>query len=217
VVHDVDLELAAGEVTVLLGANGAGKTTLLCALAGADPVRRLAGKVDQEGRPIAAPLHLRARRGLGYVPEIRGVIRSLRVDENLRLGGGSVERAVVLFPELKPLLARPAGLLSGGEQQILSLARTLARAPSVILADEVSLGLSPQVTTRLITALRDAATRGASVLMVEQHTRQALSVADRGYVLHGGRIALQGATADLSRRLAEIEAAYLSTAPAQEY
>ncbi|ONH23606.1 ABC transporter ATP-binding protein [Pseudofrankia asymbiotica] len=214
VVRDMDLEVRAGEVVALLGANGAGKTTTLLALAGVLPIS--GGEVAWLGRTSRAPLHLRARAGLGFVPESRAVIPSLTTMENLRLGRGDPEAALELLPELKPLLKRRAGLLSGGEQQILTLARVLAAQPRLLLADEMSLGLAPMIVQRLLSAVRDAANSGIGVLIVEQQVRNVLAVADRAYVLRRGKIELEGKAAELAGRLEEIEATYLTGAAAIE-
>jgi len=211
VVRDLDLHVDAGEVVALLGANGAGKTTTLLTLAG--ELAPLAGEVRLRGRPTTAPMHARCRDGLGFLTEERSVIRGLTARENLRLADVAPEVAVDLFPELGPLLPRTAGLLSGGEQQMLSLARALGRRPEVLLADELSLGLAPMVVERLLTSVRQAADeRGVAVLIVEQHVRQALSVADRVYVMERGRVSLSGAVADVRAKIEQIEVAYLSAA-----
>ncbi len=211
VVHDLSLEVRAGEVVVLLGANGAGKSTTLRTLAGA--IAPIDGEVRWQGAPTHAPLHRRARRGLSLVTEERSVFMGLTAEANLRLGRGPAERALDLFPELRPLVKRRAGLLSGGEQQILTLARALATEPSALLADELSLGLAPLVVNRLLAAVRDAADRGVGVLLVEQHAAQALAIADRGYVLRRGRVVLQGTAAELSRDFDEVRNSYLTGAP----
>jgi branched-chain amino acid transport system ATP-binding protein len=209
VVRDLDLHVGAGEVVALLGANGAGKTTTLLALAGELPP--LAGEVRLHGRPTTAPLHVRCRQGLSYLTEERSVIMGLTARENLRLADVDPAAAVELFPALGPVMARTAGLLSGGEQQMLALARALGRDPRVLLADELSLGLAPIVVDRLLTSVRRAADeRGIGVLLVEQHVRQALRFADRVYVLERGRVSLAGPVADVQGQIAEIEAAYLS-------
>ena len=211
VVRDLDLHVDAGEVVALLGANGAGKTTTLLTLAG--ELAPLAGEVRLRGRPTTAPMHARCRDGLGFLTEERSVIMGLTARENLRLADVAPEVAVDLFPELGPLLPRTAGLLSGGEQQMLSLARALGRRPDVLLADELSLGLAPMVVERLLTSVRQAADeRGVAVLLVEQHVRQALSVADRVYVMERGRVSLSGAVADVRAKIEQIEVAYLSAA-----
>jgi branched-chain amino acid transport system ATP-binding protein len=208
VVRDLDLSVAPGELALLIGANGAGKTTTLMTLAGALPP--ISGQVLLAGAATSAPLHARARAGLAFVPQDRSVFARLTVRDNLRLGPGPVDRAVGLFEELAPLLPRRAGTLSGGEQQMVRLGRALAGQPRVLLIDELSLGLSPLVVQRLFAAVRAAADGGAAVLVVEQHVQVALELADRGYVLAGGGLALAGEVRALRDRLPEIEAAYLS-------
>ena len=206
-VRELNLSIRAGEIVALLGPNGAGKTTTLRTLAGAIPP--LGGQVLWKGEPTRAPMHRRARAGLAFVPEERSVFMGLTAAENLRVGDGPASKAIELFPELALHLKRKAGLLSGGQQQILTLARALATDPQVLLADELSLGLAPMIVTRLLTAVRDAAERGVGVLLVEQHARQALSVADRVYVLRRGRVALEGTAAEILDRLDEVEQTYL--------
>lgn len=210
VVHDVDLRVGAGQVVALLGANGAGKSTTLLAVAGAIP--SLAGTVHIGGEPATRPLHERARRGLAYVPEERSVFKALSVRDNLRVGDVQVEAVLRLFPELEKRLDIRAGLISGGEQQMLSVARALARQPKVLLADELSLGLAPLVVTRLFVALREAARDGGTgVLLVEQHVRKAIRYVDRVYVMRRGRVVLDLTAAEARARVADIEHAYLST------
>ncbi len=209
VVHDVDLDVAAGEVVVLLGPNGAGKTTTLLAIAGEVPIG--AGTIELFGRPARGRLDRRVRDGLGFVPEERGIFRRLSVRENLRFGRGSSGTGFELAPELRAIRQRRAGLLSGGEQQILALARAIAARPTVLLADELSLGLAPVVVERMLTAVRRAADEGAAVLLVEQHARQALAFADRGYVLRRGAIEVAGTAHDLLGRIDEVEGAYLGS------
>jgi branched-chain amino acid transport system ATP-binding protein len=206
-VRDVSLDVRPGEIVVVLGPNGAGKTTTLLTMAGALP--GLGGEVRWRGTATTAPLHQRVRAGLGLVPEERSVISRLSVRDNLRIGAGPVDRALSLFPELKPLLTRRAGLLSGGEQQMLSTARALAADPAVLLADEMSLGLAPLIVGRLMRALRDAADRGTGVVLVEQHARQALAVADRALVLRRGSVVWSGSAAEARRDLRQIEGEYL--------
>jgi branched-chain amino acid transport system ATP-binding protein len=209
VLDNITLHVHEGEVVALLGANGAGKTTLLLTVAG--ELRPTEGHIELFGTPTASPLHVRSRMGLGFVPEERSVIPSLSVQDNLKLGPGGVSPALDLFPELKALLKRKAGLLSGGEQQILTLARALASAPRLLLADEVSMGLAPLVVERLLEAIRLAAERGVAVILVEQHMRAALSVADRAYVLRRGEVVLEGRADWLLEHAADIEGTYLST------
>lgn len=206
-VRGVDLEVRTGEVVVLLGPNGAGKSTTLLALAG--ELTPMSGRITWLGTAKPAPLHRRARQGLSYVPEERAVISSLTVGANLRLGPGRRSAALELFPELEPLLRRRAGLCSGGEQQILTLARALAAEPRLLLADELSLGLAPMVVMRLLSTLRDSADRGLGVLLVEQHGRAVLDVADRVYVMQRGEIVLQGAASEVADSFEEVERIYL--------
>ena len=208
VLRDVELELAPGEIVALLGANGAGKTTTILTLAGELPAGD--GAVLWCGERTTAPLHARSRSGLALITEERSVFMGLSVLDNLRLGRGPVDAALRHFPELEPLCARRAGLLSGGEQQMLTLARALASDPVAILADEVSLGLAPLIVKRLFAALRAYADAGGAVLLVEQQPARALAVADRAYVMRGGRIALSGTAADLRGRLGEVEQLIIS-------
>ncbi|HEY1831384.1 MAG TPA: ABC transporter ATP-binding protein [Acidimicrobiales bacterium] len=209
VLHDVSLNVRAGEVVVLLGSNGAGKTTTVRALAGI--VKPSAGGVKWLGDGAFKPLHKRVREGMALITEHRAIVASLTVEENLRLNPrSSVQRSLELFPELVPLGKRKASLLSGGEQQILVAARTFAAEPKLLLADELSLGLAPIIVTRLLRSVRMAAESGLGVLIIEQQVRAALSIADRGYVMQHGRIVLEGTAAELSARIEEIEATYLS-------
>ncbi len=209
VVRNLDLQLAAGEIVALIGPNGAGKTTSLLTLAG--ELAPIGGEVWWRGEPTTAPMHERCRNGLSYVTEERSVIMKLTAKDNLRLAGVQIDAATALFPELAPLLARPAGLLSGGEQQMLTVARALGRNPSVMLLDELSLGLAPIIVHRLLTAVRTASkASGVAVLLVEQHVRQALDVADRVYMLQRGRVTVSGSAEHVRGQLSEIEAGYLS-------
>lgn len=209
VLHGIDLHVDAGEVVALLGANGAGKTTTLRAFAGLLPAR---GRLDVLGHRDRAPLHVRTRRGMCYLPDDRGIVRSLSVADNLRLAGVKREDAYELSPELEALAGRRAGHLSGGEQQILALTGAIARNPALLMADELSFGLAPVVVARMLRLARLAAERGAAVLLVEQYASQALAAADRAYVLQRGRVAIQGPAADLAGDTDAIERSYLGTA-----
>jgi branched-chain amino acid transport system ATP-binding protein len=209
VIHAIDIEVHPGEVVALLGANGAGKTTTLLALSGELPL--MSGQVLMDGHPETGPLHLRARRGLAYVTEERSVFKGLSLADNLRCGGVEVADALALFPELSLRLRVPGGLLSGGEQQMVTLARALGRRPRLLLADELSLGLAPMVVKRLLDAVRAAAEQdGCGVLLVEQHVRKALRYADRAYIMARGRIQMNLPAATARERIAEIEQTYLA-------
>jgi len=206
VVRDLNLRVESGEVVALLGRNGAGKTTALLTLAGA--LRPLAGEIHFLGANDRASLASRARRGLGLMTDDRSVFFGLTVRENLRLARGHGD-VLPLFPELEPLLDRPAGLLSGGEQQMLGMAAVLSRQPKLLLLDELSFGLAPRVVQRLMSAVREVADRGAAVILVEQFARLALEVADRAYVLVNGRVGREGTADDLRANIHELESTYL--------
>lgn len=206
VVRSVDLEVRAGEVVCLLGPNGAGKTTTVLTVAGELPA--VAGTVELFGRPCTDRLFRRARRGLGFVGEDRSVLMSLTARDNIRLRGGSVERALGLFPELERHLGRRVALLSGGQQQMVGIARALSRRPRLLIIDELSTGLAPKVVQRLLATVAAVAADGVGVLLIEQHVAKALDVADRCYVMRHGEVVLEGAAADLRGRSDELRAAY---------
>ncbi|PBC35973.1 ABC transporter ATP-binding protein [Rhodococcus sp. ACPA4] len=210
VIHDLEIDTHAGEVVVLLGSNGAGKTTTLNAIAGG--LKPSGGHVSWLGRPTKMSVYRRAAAGIRSVPESKAIFPSMSVVDNLDIGvGADKERALELFPELVPILGRRAGLLSGGEQQMLVVARALSCRPKLLLADEVSLGLAPMIVKRLLTAIRRAADEeGLAVLLVEQHLRAALAIADRGYVLQRGHVVISGSADELLERIDEIEGAYLT-------
>ena len=210
VVQGVNLKVHQGEVVCLLGPNGAGKTTTLLTIAG--ELTPVDGIVMFGNTPTFTPMYQRIRRGgIGLVTEERLVFTKLSARDNLRVGGGSVEAALELFPELEPRLGVRGGMLSGGEQQMLALARALSRQPSILLADELSLGLAPIIVDRLLGAVRKVAdTTGTGALIVEQHARKALQVSDRMYLMARGQILLELPAAEALSRLDEIEETYLT-------
>jgi branched-chain amino acid transport system ATP-binding protein len=192
-VRDASLRLHSGEIVAVVGPNGAGKTTTMNALVG--EIAPMGGHVRWLGRQVSSPLHRRVREGLGYVPEVRSIVMSMSCRDNLRLGRGDISHSLELFPELERLLRRRAGLLSGGEQQMLILGRALAARPKALIVDELSLGLAPVVVGRLMEALRTAAKKdGCGVLLVEQQARRAFAVADRWYLFRNGRSVASGNT-----------------------
>jgi branched-chain amino acid transport system ATP-binding protein len=208
VARDLNLTVSPGELVVLLGANGAGKTTTMNTLAGI--LSPVSGRVLIDGKPARSPLHHRARNGLAMITEQRSTFMTITVEANLRVAKGDVELALRLFPELQALLKRRAGMLSGGEQQMLALARALSRRPRLLLADEISLGLAPLVVARLHAALRAAADEGTGVLLVEQHSALALRVADRAYVLSHGALRFDGPAEDLADHPDVLRQAYFA-------
>ncbi len=209
VVQAVNLRVEPGEVVCLLGPNGAGKTTTLLTIAG--ELAPVDGLVMFSNVPTFTPMYQRVRDGgIGLVTEDRLVFTKLSARDNLRIGGGSVEAALALFPELEPRLSVRGGMLSGGEQQMLALARALSRKPALLLADELSLGLAPKIVNRLLGAVRDAADQhGTGALIVEQHARKALKYSDRMYLMARGQIQLELSSAEALGRLDEIEETYL--------
>ena len=214
VVRDITLTVGAGEIVALLGANGAGKTTTLSAIAGL--IKPLGGTINLGGVSIVGKsAHKLAREGVSLVPEDRALFHELTTRENLRIAGArgkskqSEEQILELLPELRKCITRKAGLLSGGEQQMLAVGRALVSSPRLLIVDEMSLGLAPVVVERLLPVLRDvAATLGTAVLVVEQHVALAMEVASRAYVLAHGRLTLEGTTAELAKNQALITASY---------
>jgi branched-chain amino acid transport system ATP-binding protein len=200
--RSLNLTVGRGEVVSLVGPNGAGKTTLLLTLVGELPA--LQGEVLWLGESTTAPLHVRARRGLAFLPEQKSLVMGLSLRNNLRLASAPEESVLSLFPELSPLLNRRAGLLSGGEQQMVTLGRALARSPKAVIVDELSLGLAPLVSDRLVVALREAASKGVAVLVVEQNLTRALALSDRFYLLRQGRIVLSDTADSYRSRITEL-------------
>jgi branched-chain amino acid transport system ATP-binding protein len=215
-VKGIDLAVAKGELVCLIGANGAGKTTTLRAICGLLPAR--AGSVRYEGADISrVPVFELPRRGLVMVPEGRGIFPQLTVEENLAMGAftradagvaDDLERQFATFPRLRERATQTAGTLSGGEQQMLAIARALMARPKLLLLDEPSMGLAPQLVAKIFDIVREIAALGVTILLVEQNARLALEVANRGYVMESGAIALADAAASLLAD-AKVREAYL--------
>jgi branched-chain amino acid transport system ATP-binding protein len=211
-IHDLSLEVRSGEVVALLGANGAGKTTTVRTICGLGAVQR--GSVEVLGTVVTdAPPRARARLGLATVPDDRGVFTQLTVAENLRVGRPRRAPPVPVdewFPDLEPLLGRRAGLLSGGEQTLLALARAVARRPGALVVDELTTGLAPVLAAAAIDALRRAAAEWATgVLLAEQAAQLALAAVDRVLVLRRGQVVFDGAPVDIASRPDVLESMYL--------
>jgi branched-chain amino acid transport system ATP-binding protein len=214
--HGVSIEVAAGEIVTLLGANGAGKSPLIRAISGVQPIT--AGRILFQDRSIErVAAHARVALGIAQVPEGRQLFAPLSVEDNLRLGawtradserGASLASIYELFPMLASLRHAVAGTLSGGQQQMLAIGRALMAKPRLLLLDEPSMGLAPMLVEQIMEAVQGLKRGGLTVLLVEQNARAALAIADRGYVVETGRIAVSGSAADL---LADgrVQAAYL--------
>jgi branched-chain amino acid transport system ATP-binding protein len=213
VIRQIELTVDDGEVVAVFGANGAGKTTTLRAISGL--VKPMAGRVLFDGEDLArVSPSARARLGIAHVPEGRGLFFGMTVAEHFRVGprGEQLDEALAYeyFPRLEELRGRRVGLLSGGEQQMLAVARALARKPKLLLLDELSLGLAPVIVERLLPVVRTFATElGCAVLLVEQHVHLALEVADRGYVLSHGQVVLQNDAEHLRANRSLLVASYL--------
>jgi branched-chain amino acid transport system ATP-binding protein len=216
-VKGISLHVAPGEIVALIGANGAGKTTTLRAISGL--LRPSQGQIRfADERIDRLPEHQIVRLGLAHCPEGRHIFASLSVAENLRMGAiqrrdrAEVARdyaaALDMFPALKPRQSQLGATLSGGEQQMLAIARALMSRPRLLLLDEPSLGLAPLVVTRIFETIAHLRAQGVTVLLVEQNARKALEIADRAYVLETGQVAMQGSAAEL-RGSERVRQAYL--------
>ena len=213
-VKRIDLEVEQGELVCLIGANGAGKTTTLKAICRLLPS---SGKIAYAGSDITrAKVHELPRQGLVMVPEGRGIFPQLTVEENLAMGAyvrgrADAERQYATFPRLKERRTQVAGTLSGGEQQMLAIARALMTEPKLLLLDEPSMGLAPMMVARIFEVVREIAKRGVTILLVEQNARLALELAHRGYVMESGAIAVSGSAKSLLED-ARVKEAYLGEA-----
>ena len=213
VLHGVTLHVDAGEIVTLIGANGAGKTTLMHAISGVQPITD--GAIRFAGERIEKrPAHERVAFGISQVPEGRQVFAPLSVLDNLKLGAWScrdadlepaLARVCALFPMLDAILETPAGALSGGQQQMLAIGRALMAKPRLLLLDEPSMGLAPNLVDQLLTVIRALRDDSLTILLVEQNARAALAIADRAYVLETGRVTLSGPAAEIQadRRVKE--------------
>ena len=218
ILHDVSIALDAGTLCAIVGANGAGKTTLLLAISGI--IHKRSGAVLFDGLDISrVAAHDIVRRGLAHVPEGRRMLPTMSVDENLLVAAERrprSERSALLaglydrFPILGTRRHVPAGSLSGGEQQMLAIARALATKPRLLLLDEPSMGLAPKLVSEIFAIVAELRASGTTILLVEQNARRALALADRAYVLERGRIALSGTGAELAANT-DVTTAYLGT------
>jgi branched-chain amino acid transport system ATP-binding protein len=216
VLHDVGLTIERGQIVTLIGANGAGKTTLLKTISGL--IRPTVGTIEFNGTSIARrPPHKIVALGLSQVPEGRAILKRMTVLDNLRMGaftrndaevGNDIDAVFRRFPALAERRAQVAATLSGGEQQMLAIGRALVARPSLLLLDEPSLGLAPKFVTRIFLTLRELKQEGKTILLVEQNARQALQVADRGYVMERGNIVLSGSGQELLN-MPQVQRTYL--------
>jgi branched-chain amino acid transport system ATP-binding protein len=207
-VKGIDLEVGQGELVTLIGANGAGKTTTLKAITGTLPNCRIEGEIEYRGKSIKGTQAFQlVKNHLAMVPEGRGVFTRMSVHENLLMGAhvrndkaeiaADIEKWFSIFPRLKERAAQLAGTLSGGEQQMLAMARALMSHPELLLLDEPSMGLAPIMVEKIFDVVRTIATQGVTILLVEQNARLALEAADRGYVMDSGLITISGSAKDM--------------------
>jgi branched-chain amino acid transport system ATP-binding protein len=219
-VKGIDLEVARGELVCLIGTNGAGKTTTLKGICGLLPLTT--GTIEYDGADVTGrPAFELVRKGLALVPEGRGMFGALTIDENLTMGAYArrdrpviaqdVERVFALFPRLMERRKQTAGTLSGGEQQMLAIARAMMSRPRMLLLDEPSMGLAPLMVQKVFETILDVAQEGVTILLVEQNAKLALDVADRGYVMESGEVTLAGKASSLLHD-PKVRAAYLGEA-----
>jgi branched-chain amino acid transport system ATP-binding protein len=213
VLHGVTLRVEPGEIVTLIGANGAGKTTLMHAISGVQPIT--GGTIKLDGKPVEREAaHVRVAMGVSQVPEGRQMFAPLSVRDNLRLGAwtrrdadlrASIDKVCALFPMLEAMMDLPAGGLSGGQQQMLAIGRALMAKPRLLLLDEPSMGLAPNLVDQLLTSIRALRDDNITILLVEQNARAALAIADRAYVLETGKVTLNGPAAEIQadRRVRE--------------
>jgi branched-chain amino acid transport system ATP-binding protein len=221
VLHDVTLDVAQSQIVTLIGANGAGKTTLLKTISGL--LRPSAGSITFEGKSIVRrPPHKIVELGISHVPEGRAILKRMTVIDNLRMGAyvrndseiaEDIESALARFPLLSERRLQIAGTLSGGEQQMLTIGRALVARPRLLLFDEPSLGLAPKIVSQIFLTLRELKDEGKTILLVEQNARQALRVADHGYVLERGRIIYSGSGKELLN-MPDVQRTYLGQSAA---
>ncbi len=218
-VKGVDLEVGKGELVTLIGANGAGKTTTLKAITGTLPTARVEGRISYLGEPLSGSQSFRlVQRKLAMVPEGRGVFTRMTIHENLLMGAytrnekagieADIEKWYTVFPRLKERSAQLAGTLSGGEQQMLAMARALMCHPTLLLLDEPSMGLAPIMVEKIFEVIRDVSQQGITMLLVEQNAKLALQAAHRGYVMESGTITMTGNAQDMLHD-PRVQAAYL--------
>ncbi len=215
--HSISLHVDQGKIVTILGANGAGKSTTLRTISGL--LRPARGSVLYDGKPIhKTPPHKLVQMGIAHVPEGRGIFPAFTVAENLAIGAytrsdkagiqADTEEVLTLFPRLKERLTQPAGTLSGGEQQMLAIGRALLSRPRLILLDEPSLGLAPQIVQQIFAIIRKIRDKGVTILLVEQNVHMALAAADEAYVLEVGRVVMHGPAKELAHNK-RIQEAYL--------